>query len=154
MTTTTTRHDDLQTTPQGVAEITTTPPRRCTICATALERPRQRLYCSVKCNRRAAMARAKLAEAKAAAGRVEAVPAAQPQRVTAQVQPINVTINVATGTTPEAAAEVAAATISDIVAERLATSTSPPPSLPRRIGRRIAAAWHTFCFYLVSLNTD
>ena len=153
MTTTTTRHDDLQTTPQGVAEITTTPPCRCIICATALERPRQRLYCGVKCNRRAAMARAKLAEAKAAAGRVEAVPTAQPQRVTAQVQPINVMINVATGTTP-AAAEVAAAMMSEIIVQRLSPPTSPPPSLPRRIGRRIAAAWHTFCFYLVSLNTD
>lgn len=137
---TTTRHDNLQTTPQGVSDTTTTdttttatPPRRCIICATALERPRQRLYCGVKCNRRAAMARAKLAEAQSAAGRVEAV--AQPQQLTPADQ---------AGVGEGFSADTLVASV----------PTSPPPSLPRRIGRRIAAAWHTFCFYLVSLNTD
>lgn len=138
---TTTRHDDLQTTPQGVADTTTTDttttdtsPRRCVVCATALERPRQRLYCGVKCNRRAAMARAKLAEAQAAAGRAEALA----KEVEANYKKIKAT---------EAA-------LPPPITVSYYTASPTTSSLPRRIGRRIAAAWHTFCFYLVSLNTD
>lgn len=112
-------------------------PRRCVVCDVVLSRPRQRLYCGVKCNHRAAAARAKLAEAQAAAGRAEAL-AKEAEATYQKIKAMEAALPPAT-------------IASSYVAP---TSTPAPLSLPRRIGKRIAAAWHTFCFYVVSLNTD
>lgn len=115
--------------------------RRCVVCGIVLFR-RQRLYCSIKCNHRAAAARAKLAEAQAAAERAEATrptAATQPQLTLAEQAGAGIGFPADTEQRP---------------ADTLTAPTSLQPSLLRRIGKRLSVAWHTLYFYVVTLNTD